>query len=191
MKTAFFATLLGLQFVGASSYAQRGPQLTDQQRTCIEGKIGKSESGSRPSPDKMKAAFESCGIQEPQRGPGGPGGFGASLTEEQRNCLNGKVAKPGSGSRPSREQMDAAFRMCGIGRPDFGVAGDLPALIIKYRAATVDVEKASIRAAIRQLFYTTQDESLKAQVRQFLRDNPQSVTWSTPVVESQASAGVN
>jgi len=182
MKTTFFATILGIILISGYSHAQRGPRLTDTQRTCLEEKIGKPGSGSRPSPDQMKFAFESCGIEAPQRGPG------PNLTDEQRTCLEGKIGKPSSGNRPSREQLDAAFSTCGIARPDFGATGDLPALKVKYAAATADEEKDAIRESIRQIFYTTNDESLKAQIRKFLHDNPQAVTWSDPAVESRASA---
>ena len=135
MKTTFCATVLGILLIGGYSHAQRGPQLTDTQRTCLEGKIGKPGSGSRPSPGQMKAAFESCGIEAPQRGPG------PNLTDKQRTCLEGKIGKPNSGSSPSREQLDAAFSACGIARPDFGATGDLPALKVKYAAATTEAAR--------------------------------------------------
>jgi hypothetical protein len=191
MKTTFFATVLGILFISGYSHAERGPQMTDAQRACLEGKMGKPGAGSRPSPDQMKTAFESCGIEAPQRGAGdGPGRPGPNLTDEQRTCLEGKIGEPGNGSRPSREKMNTAFSACGIARPDFGATGDLPTLKSKFEAATTDKEKNAIRESIRQIFYTTNDESLKTQARKFLRDNPQPVTWSVPAVESRSSAGV-
>lgn len=72
MKTIFCTVILGLFFVGASSYAQGRPHLTDEQRTCLESKIGKPGPGARPSPGQMKAAFDSCGIPAPQGRVGGP-----------------------------------------------------------------------------------------------------------------------
>jgi hypothetical protein len=191
MKTTFFATVLGIFLVGSYSHAQRGPQMTDAQRTCLEDKIGKPGPGARPSPDQMKTAFESCGIEAPQLGAGnGPGRPGPNFTIEQRTCLEGKIGNPSNGGRPSREQMDNALSACGIERPDFGAAGNLSTLKSKYAAATADEEKDAIRESIRQIFYTSNDESLKKQVRQFLRENPQTVIWSSPAVESSSSVGV-
>lgn len=188
MKAAIFLIILGSLLRVDYSYAQSGmPQLTAEQRTCLEGKIGRPGSGTRPTQEQMMAAFQSCGVQAPQFGGGGPG---ANLTEAQRTCLEGKIGKPSGGSRPSREQMEAAFSACGIALPDFGARGDLPTLKAKYASATTDEDKDAVRESIRQLFYTTNDESLKSQIRQFLRDNPQAVTWSSPTVESRTSVGV-
>lgn len=43
--------------------------LTEEQRTCLEGKIGTPGSGERPSREAMKQAFDDCGIEAPQRHP--------------------------------------------------------------------------------------------------------------------------
>lgn len=40
---------------------------TEEQRSCLEGKIGKPGEGERPSREKMEAAFNACGIQKPER----------------------------------------------------------------------------------------------------------------------------
>lgn len=45
-----------------------GPHLTDAQRTCLEGILGKPGEGERPSHEKMHAAMESCGVPKPPRG---------------------------------------------------------------------------------------------------------------------------
>jgi hypothetical protein len=42
---------------------------------------------------------------------------GPQLTSEQKACLTGKIGEPGSGTRPTREAMDAAFSACGIEKP--------------------------------------------------------------------------
>ncbi len=47
----------------------RGPQLTDAQRTCLEGILGKPGEGERPSHEQMAAAFSSCGIEKPNKRP--------------------------------------------------------------------------------------------------------------------------
>ncbi len=191
MKRIFFATFLGIIFVSGYGHAQRGPRLTDEQRGCLEGKIGSPEAGVRPNPEQMKSAFEACGIQAPKHG--GPGGrhgdgFSPNFTEEQRHCLKEKIGQPGRGDRPSREQMDAALSACGIERPHQGSNNDLSALRAKYAAATTDEEKDTVRESIQKLFYTTKDTPVKNQVRQFLRDNPQSVMRSTQEVERMASS---
>jgi hypothetical protein len=45
-----------------------GPRLTDAQRACLEGILGKPGEGERPSHEKMHAAMESCGVPKPPRG---------------------------------------------------------------------------------------------------------------------------
>ena len=47
----------------------RGPQLTDTQRSCIEGILGKPGEGERPTHEQMDAAFSSCGIVKPNKKP--------------------------------------------------------------------------------------------------------------------------
>ena len=44
----------------------RGPQLTDEQRACLEGKLGKPGEGERPSHEEMESAFSTCNIQKPE-----------------------------------------------------------------------------------------------------------------------------
>jgi hypothetical protein len=191
MKINLFTTIIGTLLISGNSHAQLGPQITDAQRSCLEGKIGKPGFGTRPSPDQMKTAFESCGIEAPQGGPGSKfHRHELNLTEEQRTCLEDKIGKPGSGSRPSREQLDSAFGACGIAHPDFGIPENFPTLKVKFAAATTDEERNEIRESIHKIFYTTNDRSLKMQVRQFLRDNPQLINWSNPEVESASSDGM-
>lgn len=50
-----------------------------------------------------------------QRGPGGHGG--PQLTDAQKSCLEAKIGAPGSGNRPSREAIEAAFSACGVEKP--------------------------------------------------------------------------
>lgn len=74
---------------GPGHMQRRGPQVTDEQRACMEKKGFGRPSGERPKERptreemaKKRSEFESaakeCGLQMPQRrGPGGPGGPGA------------------------------------------------------------------------------------------------------------------
>jgi hypothetical protein len=45
------------------------PQLTDVQRSCLEGLLGKPGEGERPSHEQMDAAFTSCEIPKPPKRP--------------------------------------------------------------------------------------------------------------------------
>jgi hypothetical protein len=47
----------------------RGPHLTDTQRSCIEGILGKPGEGERPTHEQMDAAFSTCGIAKPNKKP--------------------------------------------------------------------------------------------------------------------------
>lgn len=47
------------------SEGRRGPQLTAEQRTCLEEIIGNPGQGDRPSREKMEAAMSTCGIEKP------------------------------------------------------------------------------------------------------------------------------
>lgn len=92
------------------------PNLTDSQRSCLEGKLGAPESGKRPDRDQMRAAFQECGVEMPARPSGGRHG-GPPLTEEQRVCMVSQLGEPNSGGRPTREQMEAALTACGVPKP--------------------------------------------------------------------------
>ena len=48
------------------------PQLTDAQKTCLEGKIG-VPGGERPTRESMIAAFAECGVEKPKGPPPGNG----------------------------------------------------------------------------------------------------------------------
>lgn len=50
---------------------RHGPQLTDAQKTCLEGKLGARDSGNRPSREAMQAAFSACGVEKPKGPPPG------------------------------------------------------------------------------------------------------------------------
>jgi hypothetical protein len=47
---------------------------------------------------------------------GPPSGM-PQLTDAQRSCMQEKMGSPGSGGRPSREQMESVARECGIAMP--------------------------------------------------------------------------
>ena len=49
-----------------------GPRLTEAQRTCMDGILGKPGTGERPSHEKMDAAMQTCGVPKPPRGPRPP-----------------------------------------------------------------------------------------------------------------------
>ena len=120
MKLVLILTIMSLSSISAKSYAQsfRGPQLTDTQRTCLESKLGKPGQGARPTREQMDSAMSECGVERPdfsqERRQGPPQ---LQLTDDQKTCLEGQIGKPGQGSRPSREQMEAAFETCGIEKP--------------------------------------------------------------------------
>lgn len=65
----------------------------------------------------------------------GPPGM-ADLSESQRNCLQRKMGSPGSGGRPSREQMETVFKECGITPPSGMPPGDSPRRVDPQPAAT-------------------------------------------------------
>ena len=100
----------------------RHKQLTDEQKTCLEGQgVTKPEKGTKPTDEQreaFKAAAESCGIELPARGnrPHRP-----KLTDEQKTCLEGQgVTKPEKGTKPTAEQREAfkaAAESCGIELP--------------------------------------------------------------------------
>ena len=46
-------------------------QLTDTQKSCLEGKLGPKDSGTRPSREVMESAMSACGIEKPKSPPSG------------------------------------------------------------------------------------------------------------------------
>jgi hypothetical protein len=58
-------------------------QLTAEQKTCLEGKLGKPGQGERPSKEVMDAAFKSCGVAKPAHPPMPSGGSGANSNSGQ------------------------------------------------------------------------------------------------------------
>lgn len=50
-------------------HRKHGPhmELTSEQKTCLESKIGKPEVAERPSREVMEAAFKACEIVPPKR----------------------------------------------------------------------------------------------------------------------------
>lgn len=50
-------------------HRKHGPrmELTSEQKTCLESKIGKPEVTERPSREDMEAAFKACEIMPPKR----------------------------------------------------------------------------------------------------------------------------
>lgn len=72
--TILFLISLSISAVIAGEHGRgpgkgRGPNLTDEQKTCLEGKIGPRDSGTRPSREAMEAAFAACGIEKPKGPP--------------------------------------------------------------------------------------------------------------------------
>jgi hypothetical protein len=75
----FYPVFIGICVLGLGSLVngdegRQGPpkmDLTDEQQTCLEGKLGKPGEGERPTHEKMEAAFNSCGIARPDRAPAG------------------------------------------------------------------------------------------------------------------------
>jgi hypothetical protein len=112
----------------------RGPDLTDEQRTCLEGQ-GITKPTGPPTDEQraaMRAAAEACGITlpapppavsgatgaAPQGMPGDPGrrGPGARLTDAQRQCLaDAGITRPtGPPTDEQRAAMRSAAEGCGI-----------------------------------------------------------------------------
>jgi hypothetical protein len=64
-KTTLLISIITL-FSGVSN-AQFGPplglQITEQQRQCLEAKLGKPDPSHRPSREIMEAAFKACGLE--------------------------------------------------------------------------------------------------------------------------------
>nr|BDT29578.1 hypothetical protein BHI3_30440 [Bacteriovorax sp. HI3] len=86
-STMLFAISLCLSVAIAGERGQRGPggggpQLTDAQKTCLEGKIGAPGSGNRPSREAMEAAFSACGVEKPKGPP--PGGRGQEQQDQNQ-----------------------------------------------------------------------------------------------------------
>jgi hypothetical protein len=70
-----FLLSLSISFaIAADQQRGRGhgrPQLTDTQKTCLEGKLGARDSGNRPSREAMEAAMSACGVEKPKGPPPG------------------------------------------------------------------------------------------------------------------------
>jgi len=100
------------------------PQLTDEQRACLEqAGVEKPAEGERPTEEQraaLRAAAEQCGIPFHRHHP--------RLTDEQKTCLQeAGVEKPAAGERPTEEQRDAfraAAEQCGIDLPQRPGDGD-------------------------------------------------------------------
>lgn len=69
-----FLLSLSISFAIAADQQRghRGPQLTDAQKTCLDGKLGAPGSLDRPSREAMDAAMSACGVEKPKGPP--PGG---------------------------------------------------------------------------------------------------------------------
>jgi len=70
MKKLLIVAVTGILLTG-TSFARRGggPRLTDEQKTCLDGVLGKREERTqRPSREEMDAALTKCGIEKPERG---------------------------------------------------------------------------------------------------------------------------
>ena len=134
MSTALVGALAPAAFAQESDTSEapaaegrRRPQLTDEQKACLEEQGVAKRSGERVAPtDEQKAAFraaaEACNIDLPAVRPHGP-----KLTDEQKTCLEEQgVEKPARGEDgervPPTDEQKAAFRAaaetCGIDLPD-------------------------------------------------------------------------
>lgn len=80
------SSLCAVSFANGEGRERRGPprmNLTDEQRTCLESKIGKPGEGERPSREVMESAFEACGVEKPKGPPGGKKHRRPGNTEEE------------------------------------------------------------------------------------------------------------
>ncbi|MBY0412548.1 MAG: hypothetical protein K2Q18_00210 [Bdellovibrionales bacterium] len=79
-KPLFFLILLSLSISVTISAAdaedRRGPpgrghrpELTEEQKTCLEGKLGPKDSGTRPARAVMDMALSECGVEKPKEKP--------------------------------------------------------------------------------------------------------------------------
>lgn len=111
-------TILGstslLTFFSLTAQARPpGPMLTDEQRSCIEEKVGIPGESPRPSRQEMRKAFKACGIKPPQK----PAWL-KNLSEKERGCLRGELGDPADRSGPpSRMEVLNAARFCHIEIP--------------------------------------------------------------------------
>ena len=117
IMTLAISMLIGFAYSSNAQQRGHGPQLTQEQKNCLESKIGKPGEGNRPSREQMDIAFSECGIQKPnfQGARQGPPLF--NLTTEQKACLDDIIGQPSATNQPSREKMEAALNECGIQRP--------------------------------------------------------------------------
>lgn len=115
-NTKQFLALAALSFVfSVSAYAQQGRGLTQTQMQCLDSKLGKPDSGTKPSREKAEAAFKECGVDMANApGPRGPGQKFDKMTDEQKSCMRNILGEPGQGERPSREKMETALQKCGV-----------------------------------------------------------------------------
>lgn len=117
MKGIFLTIMIGFVAPQIGNAQQRGPNLTDEQRACMEQQVGTPGQGNRPSREAIDAAMKTCGIERMSfKGPEGRH-HGPRLTDEQRSCVESHVGAPGQGDRPSREEMQAALSACGVQLP--------------------------------------------------------------------------
>jgi hypothetical protein len=79
----FYPVFIGIVVLGLGSFvngddSNQGPppgghpphmKLTDEQRTCLEGKLGKPGEGPRPTREAMEAALKACGVPKPDGPP--------------------------------------------------------------------------------------------------------------------------
>lgn len=66
MKAIYSALMLGAFFFGVHGHAQGRPQITEEQRSCLEARIGKPGSGPRRRPDppnRQNGPDSSVGIE--------------------------------------------------------------------------------------------------------------------------------
>lgn len=167
----------------ALAFPQPGPRLTTEQKTCIENKVGKPGGGMIHNHEAITAAFTACGIQAPPF----PNSKTArpNLTSEQKSCMESNIGQPQLGnSPPSKEKIMAALNNCGIQMPppptDFNIDPEqaFTQLTNQFAISGKADEKDMIRSKIKDLFYQTNNMTLKSQIRQFLKNNPDE--FATP-----------
>jgi hypothetical protein len=69
---------ISIAISASAAEERRGPQgrrhgleLTNNQKSCLEDKLGARDSGNRPSREAMETALAACGVEKPKGPPPG------------------------------------------------------------------------------------------------------------------------
>ncbi|MEO0335244.1 MAG: hypothetical protein AAF202_02550, partial [Pseudomonadota bacterium] len=149
------------------------------QRQCLRSILGSPGSGERPSREQMTAAQEECGIERPSKPP-----FAANLSEEDHECLRGQLGDPFTRrQRPSRQEMQSALQNCGIEQseiqPQRGACNQQAFDQLEYEFSQAsESEEHLIREDLHELFQCTDNEALRAQIRDFFYEANQTASYS-------------